>query len=105
MNKKISCNEYSNFIDETEIPYSSHSSLNDLDWEGVDVVIECTGKFKSREHLEKHLKAGAKKVILSVPPLEDDIKTIVLGVNDQIIDAKDTIISNVSCTKIGRAHV
>ena len=98
LNKKLSCNEHSIFIDETEIPYSSHSSLNDLDWEGVDVVIECTGKFKSREHLEKHLKAGAKKVILSVPPLEDDIKTIVLGVNDQILDPKDTIISNASCT-------
>lgn len=98
LHKKLSCNAHSIFIDELEIPYSSHSKLEDLDWDGVDIVIECTGKFKTREELEKHLKAGAKKVILSVPPTEDDIKTIVLGVNDEILEAKDTIISNASCT-------
>lgn len=98
LQKKLSCDEHSIFIEELEIPYSNYSSLEDLDWEGVDIVIECTGKFKTREDLEKHLKAGAKKVILSVPPVEDDIKTIVLGVNDQILDTKDIIISNASCT-------
>lgn len=98
LHKKLSCNAHSIFIDELEIPYSSHSKLEDLDWDGVDIVIECTGKFKTREELEKHLKAGAKKVILSVPPTEDAIKTIVLGVNDEILEAKDTIISNASCT-------
>lgn len=96
--KQLSCNEQSIFIDELEIPYSSYNKLEDLDWKDVDIVIECTGKFKTREDLEKHLNAGAKKVILSVPPLEDDIKTIVLGVNDQILEAKDTLISNASCT-------
>ncbi len=95
---KLSCNAHSIFIDELVIPYSSHSKLEDLNWDGVDIVIECTGKFKTREELGKHLKAGAKKVILSVPPIEDDIKTIVLGVNDEILEAKDTIISNASCT-------
>ncbi len=64
----------------------------------VDIVIESTGKFKTRELAEKHLKAGAKKVILSAPPLEDSIKTVVLGVNDHILDGTETVISNASCT-------
>lgn len=105
LHKKVSCNNKSIFIEDVEISYTSHNKLEDLNWEGTDVVIECTGKFKTREQLEKHLKAGAKKVILSVPPLEDDIKTIVLGVNDSIIKASDIIISNASCTTNNAAPV
>lgn len=105
LHKKVSCNNRSIFIENVEISYTSHNKLEDLNWEGTDVVIECTGKFKTREQLEKHLKAGAKKVILSVPPLEDDIKTIVLGVNDSIIKASDIIISNASCTTNNAAPV
>lgn len=60
--------------------------------------MESTGKFKTRAALENHLKNGAKKVILSVPPLGDDIKTVVLGVNDSILKPEDLIISNASCT-------
>lgn len=105
LHKKVSCNNKSIFIEDVEISYTSHNKLEDLNWEGTDVVIECTGKFKTREQLEKHLKAGAKKVILSVPPLEDDIKTIVLGVNDSIIKASDVIISNASCTTNNAAPV
>lgn len=105
LHKKVTSSDSSIFIDEMEIPYSSHSKLEDLDWEGIDIVIECTGKFKTREQLEKHLKAGAKKVILSVPPLEDDIKTIVLGVNDELIKAEDTIVSNASCTTNNAAPI
>ncbi|MGF1557955.1 MAG: type I glyceraldehyde-3-phosphate dehydrogenase [Flavobacteriaceae bacterium] len=65
---------------------------------GVDIVIESSGKFKTRGILQYHLKNGAKKVILSVPPAEDDIKMVVYGINDDIIDAEDEIISNASCT-------
>ncbi len=63
----------------------------------VDVVVECTGKFLDQESASKHLKAGAKRVILSAPA-KGKIKTVVLGVNDDIIDGDDTIISNASCT-------
>ncbi len=69
-------------------------------WEdyNIDIVIEATGKFKTKVLAEKHLRAGAKKVILSAPPEEDSIKTIVLGVNDSLIDGSESILSNASCT-------
>ena len=65
---------------------------------GVDIVIESTGRYLGREGASLHLKAGAKKVIISAPASEDSIKTVVLGVNDPILSAADTIISNASCT-------
>ncbi len=82
------------------IHYSSHRSISDLPWKqlGVDIVVECTGVHKKRELLEEHLKAGAKKVLLSVPPADDSIKTIVMGVNDAWIEPGDTLLSNASCT-------
>ncbi len=64
----------------------------------VDIVVECTGKFKTRELLKFHIKNGAKKVILSVPPVEDDIKMIVFGINENTLISTDDIISNASCT-------
>lgn len=72
-----------------EIPWSNHD---------VDIVVEASGKFKTREELEFHLKNGAKKVILSVPPLDDSIKMIVYGVNEHLLKSGDSIISNASCT-------
>lgn len=105
LHKKITAKEHSIIIDDIEIPYTSHSKLEDLDWQGVDIVIECTGVFKTRKDLEKHLSNGAKKVILSVPPIEDDIKTIVLGVNSQSITAEDSILSNASCTTNNAAPI
>jgi glyceraldehyde 3-phosphate dehydrogenase len=64
----------------------------------VDYVIEATGKFKTVPELQFHINNGAKRVILSVPPTEDDIKTIVLGVNGNCLNGTETIISNASCT-------
>jgi glyceraldehyde 3-phosphate dehydrogenase len=64
---------------------------------GVETVVECSGIFLSQEAASAHFKGGAKHVILSAPP-KDDTKTIVLGVNDEILTAEDTIISNASCT-------
>lgn len=64
----------------------------------VDVVVEASGKFRTKAALEPHLKNGAKKVILSAPPADDSIKMIVMGVNEGILDATDDIISNASCT-------
>lgn len=64
----------------------------------IDLVIECTGRFTDRKGAERHLKAGAKKVIISAPSMDPTIKMIVLGVNDQILTGKEKIISNASCT-------
>lgn len=71
-----------------------------LPWEelGVSVVIECTGIFRTKESLEGHLKAGAKKVVLSAPSKGDGIESYVLGVNSQNMKKGDKLISNASCT-------
>jgi glyceraldehyde 3-phosphate dehydrogenase len=65
---------------------------------GVDVVIESTGVFRDRASLQKHLDAGAKRVILTVPSKDAIDETIVLGVNEAELDAHDLIVSNASCT-------
>ncbi len=65
---------------------------------GVDVVLECTGLFTSKEKAGAHLRAGAKKVIISAPGGKDVDATIVYGVNHQTLKASDTVISNASCT-------
>lgn len=72
----------------------------DLHWQefDVDFVIEASGKYKTFEDLQYHLKEGVKKVILSVPPIDEKIKMVVLGVNDHTLDGSEKIISNASCT-------
>lgn len=67
---------------------------------GIDIVVECTGRFRKREDLVKHLTAGAKKVVLSVPSAkaEDIDLTVVLGVNDHLLTADHKLVSNASCT-------
>jgi len=74
--------------------------LQNLQWKqnAIDIVVECTGKYKTFEELNTHILVGAKKVILSAPSEDDAIKTVVLGVNDSILDGSETIISNASCT-------
>jgi len=64
----------------------------------IDIVVESTGFFLDRKTTGKHLEAGAKKVIISAPPKGEDIKAVVFGINDHIIDPSDDIISNASCT-------
>ncbi|MEO9503108.1 MAG: type I glyceraldehyde-3-phosphate dehydrogenase [Nonlabens ulvanivorans] len=94
----VTYTEDSIVINDKSILFTHHKNLEDLNWTGVDVVIESTGKFKTLAQLQKHRDAGAKKVILSAPPVDDDIKTVVLGVNDHIINEDDVILSNASCT-------
>ncbi|MFQ5759473.1 MAG: type I glyceraldehyde-3-phosphate dehydrogenase, partial [Acidiferrobacterales bacterium] len=65
---------------------------------GVDLVLECTGLFATKEKASAHLKGGAKKVIISAPGGKDVDATIVYGVNHNILKASDTVISNASCT-------
>jgi len=83
-----------------QITVFHHTDPAQISWEsvGVHLVVECSGKFKSRDQLMGHLKPGVKRVILSVPPDSDDIKTIVLGVNEHLISDEDVVISNASCT-------
>jgi glyceraldehyde 3-phosphate dehydrogenase len=64
----------------------------------VDIVLECTGRFRSKEEVSAHLKAGAKKVIISAPAKSNDVKTVVLGVNENMVSKSDQILSMASCT-------
>src|SRR5258707_343372 len=72
----------------------------ELPWKDlkVDVVLECTGLFTSKEKASAHLAAGARKVVLSAPGEKDVDRTVVIGVNDKALKASDTVISNGSCT-------
>ncbi len=96
--KKVESGEGKLIIDGQEIPVSNHKDPADIPWKDLEVelVFECAGVFTQREDLEKHLKAGAKKVILSAPAKSDDIKTIVFGVNSG--EEEGDIISCASCT-------
>ena len=81
------------------ISFSQETNIEDINWSkhDVDYVLECTGKFNSKDKLYTHLKNGAKKVIVSAPCKNAD-KTIVFGVNEKSISNKDKIISAASCT-------
>ena len=94
----ISCSGDSILVDSTEIPVYSCPNPQELPWKevGVDVVLECTGRFLKNEQALQHVIAGAKKVIVSAP--SPDAKTVVLGVNDEIITEDDFVFSNASCT-------
>lgn len=82
-----------------EILVISERNPENLPWGemGVDIVLECTGLFTSKEKAEAHIKAGAKKVLISAPAT-GDVKTIVYNVNSDIIDGSETVVSGASCT-------
>ena len=96
---KVSVKNNSLMINGNKITYSQKNNIDDISWKkhNVDIVLECTGKFNSKEKLITHIKNGAKKVIVSAPCKSAD-KTIVYGVNHKNILAKDKIISAASCT-------
>ena len=96
---KISVENNKLIINGNKISYSQETNLNNIHWKknNVDIVLECTGKFNSKEKLISHIKNGAKKVIVSAPCKDAD-KTIVYGVNHKHILNKDKIISAASCT-------
>ncbi len=72
--------------------------ISNLQWNNIDFVVESTGKYKTFEEINQHILAGAKKVILSAPSEVPEIKTVVLGVNENILDGTEVIVSNASCT-------
>ncbi len=82
------------------VKVSAHRDPANLPWGemNVDVVVESTGVFRMRAQIENHLKAGAKKVVLTVPAKDEIDNTIVMGVNDDTLKASDRIVSNASCT-------
>ena len=97
---QVSPGENALLINGKSIPVTAMKDPALLDWKkyAVDVVIESTGKFLDRDSAQFHIAAGAKKVILSAPPKGNDITSVVLGVNDHVLDANEDIISNASCT-------
>lgn len=96
----ISATENSIEINGSSIKITNERSPLNLPWKDlqIDVVIESTGLFRTKELAKQHLSAGAKKVIISAPSIDADIPNIVLGVNHNDIDLKEEIISNASCT-------
>jgi len=96
----VSTDDKGIIVDGKSILFFHEKSIDMLDWKilNIDFVIESTGKYKTLEELNAHILAGAKKVILSAPSEVDNIKTIVIGVNEHILNGSETIISNASCT-------
>ncbi|HMV03685.1 MAG TPA: type I glyceraldehyde-3-phosphate dehydrogenase [Chitinophagales bacterium] len=87
------------YIEGREILSTSFGNINQLPWKDldIDIVIECSGRYRTKDKLAEHIAAGAKKVIISAPA-DNEVKTIVLGINDNIISKDDLILSNASCT-------
>ncbi|MDR8392265.1 type I glyceraldehyde-3-phosphate dehydrogenase [Aliifodinibius sp. S!AR15-10] len=99
-NGEVSSTDSSLTIDGMEIGISSERDPANLGWDkrGAEVVVESTGLFRNKEDASKHIEAGAEKVIISAPARGGDVKTIVLGVNDEEIDDETQVYSNASCT-------
>jgi glyceraldehyde 3-phosphate dehydrogenase len=87
-------------VDDHRVVMTEHRDPAEIPWKdlGAQFVIESTGVFRNREPLEKHMKAGAEKVILTVPAREEIDATIVIGVNDEELKPEHRIVSNASCT-------
>lgn len=96
---KVSAGEDSITVDGKEIKIYAKANPEELPWKAldVDVVLECTGFFTSKEKASAHIKAGAKKVVISAPA-GNDLPTVVYNVNEDILTAEDTVISAASCT-------
>ena len=98
--ESVSANSDSICIGDKTIAFSSIRNPEELPWSelNVDIVLECTGVFRKEDQIQKHLEAGAKKVLLSAPAKGGNIPFVVLGVNDDVINSDLKILSNASCT-------
>jgi glyceraldehyde 3-phosphate dehydrogenase len=96
----FSVKENSMFIHGKQIQMLTRKEPGEVDWAalGVEIVVESTGKYRTREYLKRHLDRGARKVILTVPPRDEIDFTVVMGVNDDQLRPEHRIISNASCT-------
>ncbi len=98
--KEVSFTENSLVVEGKRYPVYAEKEPSKLPWEKlkIDLVLECTGRFTKKEEAEQHLAAGAKMVIISAPAKSEDIKTIILSVNEKELRKGDKIISMASCT-------
>ena len=98
--KNISVEKNSILVNQSPVDVLNKKTIEEIPWDEheIDVVIECTGKFKTHKELSAHIKGAVQKVILSAPSADDSIKTVVLGVNERELNSSDVIISNASCT-------
>jgi len=99
LKQEITHQEDKFLIDGKEIALTSEANPEKLNWKkhNVDIVFECTGRFTSKDTAKVHLKAGAKKVLISAPGTDVD-NTVVYGVNHETLQTTDTVVSNASCT-------
>ena len=100
LQNKITFTENSILVDNNEYLFFQENEISKLNWKklNIDFVVEATGKYKTLDEINEHIISGAKKVILSAPAEIENIKTVVLGVNENILDGTETIVSNASCT-------
>src|SRR6201981_2720584 len=98
-NAEVKSTENSILVDGNEVKIYAQKDPAQIPWKdhNVDVVLECTGFFTDKDKASAHLKAGAKKVVISAPAT-GDLKTVVFNVNHNILDGSETIISCASCT-------
>ncbi|WP_353085256.1 type I glyceraldehyde-3-phosphate dehydrogenase [Flavobacterium sp.] len=94
----VSYSDKAIIVDGKAYSFFHESEISNLQWNDIDFVIEATGKYKSFTEINAHIAAGAKRVILSAPSEVSEIKTVVLGVNEHILDGTEIIVSNASCT-------
>jgi glyceraldehyde 3-phosphate dehydrogenase len=94
----VSFDDNSIIVDGKHYTFFHEREINNLKWDNIDFVVESTGKYKAFEEINQHISAGAKRVILSAPSEVPEIKTVVLGVNENILDGTELIVSNASCT-------
>jgi len=97
---ECSYDDNSIIVDGKHYLFFHEKNISNLNWKSldIDIAIESTGRYKTFDEINAHIVAGAKKVILSAPAEVDRIKTVVLGVNEHILDGTETIVSNASCT-------
>lgn len=100
LNAEVTSHDSFIVVNGKKIPLLNFEQPSLIPWQeyNIDYVIESSGKFKDERSLNGHLKGSVKKVILSVPPEDDNIKMVVLGVNEHILNGAEKIISNASCT-------
>src|SRR5262249_31212532 len=98
--KEVRTDAEAMYVDGRRVEMTEERDPAKIPWKrfGVDIVIESTGALLTREKLEKHLAAGAEKVILTVPAKDEIDAMVVIGVNDQTLKPTDRIVSNASCT-------
>lgn len=96
----VNFDESNIIVNSKKIKLFRNKNIEDINWKGlnIDFVIESTGLYRTKELSDIHIKNGAKRVIISAPPIDDVVKTIVLGINENTLTSKDLVVSNASCT-------